>query len=152
MAAQLGREDNELMNIELTLNGVGGNPMEARGIVSMQLAVGSKSLSIAFFVDDMQSNYIVILSHDWIHANCCVPSTLHQLLIKWIDDEIKVVHVDASTYITLADATTDWQHGSAQCLLGKDFIGYDFLSIMKDGFVPMSVQPASEARLSDVIF
>jgi hypothetical protein len=140
MAAQLGREDNELMNIELTLNGVGGNLMEARGIVSMQLTVGSKSLSIAFFIDDMQSNYIVILSHDWIHANCCVPSTLHQLLIKWIVDEIKVVHVDVSTYITLADATTDWQHGSAQCLSGKDFTGYDFLSIMKDGFVPMSVQ------------
>jgi hypothetical protein len=115
--------------------------MEARGIVSMQLTVGSKSLSIAFFVDDMQSNYIVILSHDWIHANCCVPSTLHQLLIKWIDDEIKVVHVDVSTYITLADAMTDWQHGSAQCLSGKDFTGYDFLSIMKDGFVPTSVQP-----------
>jgi hypothetical protein len=38
---------------------------------------------------------------------------LHQFLIQWIDDEIKVVHTDASTYIALADATTDYKHGRA---------------------------------------
>jgi hypothetical protein len=47
--------------------------------------------------------------------------------------------VDASAYIALDDVTTDWQHGSTQCILGKDLTGYDFLSISKDGFVPVSV-------------
>jgi hypothetical protein len=56
-----------------------------------------------------------------------------------------VVHVDASAYISLANTTTDWQHGSAQCLSGKDIAGYDFLSISKDGFVLMSVKPAFKA-------
>jgi hypothetical protein len=37
-------------------------------------------------------------------------------------------------------------------MLGKDLSGYDFLSITKDGFVPMSVQPASDAQLSNVVF
>jgi hypothetical protein len=60
-------------------------------------------------------------------------------LIQWIDDEVEVVHVDASAYIALDDVTTDWQHGSTQCILGKDLTGYDFLSISKDGFVPVSV-------------
>jgi hypothetical protein len=32
---KLGREDDELMKTNLMLNGMGGNPMEARGIVSM---------------------------------------------------------------------------------------------------------------------
>jgi hypothetical protein len=32
---KLGREDDELMKTNLTLNGVGGNPMKARGVVSM---------------------------------------------------------------------------------------------------------------------
>jgi hypothetical protein len=59
-----------------------------------------------------------------------VPSTLHQFLIYWIDDEIEVVHVDTLTYIS----------------------GYEFLSITKDGFVPVSVQLASEALLGDVGF
>jgi hypothetical protein len=56
----------------------------------------------------VQGNYSVILGRDWIHANHCIPSTLHQFLIQWIDDEIEVVHTDVSAYIALADATTDW--------------------------------------------
>jgi hypothetical protein len=117
---KLGREDDELMKTNLTLNDVGGNPIEGRCIVSMELTVGSKSLAIAFFVGEVQGNYSVILGHDWIHANHCVTSILHQFLIQWIDDKIEIVHADASSYIALVDAMADRQHGSAQCLSGKD--------------------------------
>jgi hypothetical protein len=115
---KLGREDDELVKTSQTLNGVGGggNPMEARGVVSMELTRGSKSLATVFFIVEVEGNYSVILGRDWIHINRCVPSTLHQFLIQWIDDEIEVVHVDASAYIAQADAMVDWQHGSAQCL------------------------------------
>jgi hypothetical protein len=78
---KLGREDDVLVKTNLMLNGVGGNPIEARGVVSMELTVGSKSLATTFFVVEVQCNYSVILDHDWIHANHCVPSTLHQFLI-----------------------------------------------------------------------
>jgi hypothetical protein len=87
--------------------------MEARGVISMELNVGSKPLATTFFVVVVQGNYSVILGRDWIHANHCIPSTLHQFLIQWIDDEVEVVHADALAYITLANTTTDWQHGSA---------------------------------------
>jgi hypothetical protein len=86
--------------------------MEARGVVSMELTVGSKSLATAFFVVKVLGNYTIILGRDWIHINCCIPSTLHQFLIQWIDNEIEVVHADASAYIALADTTVDWYHGS----------------------------------------
>jgi hypothetical protein len=56
--------------------------MEARGVVSMALTMGSKSLTTVFFVVEVQGNYSVILGHDWIHVNRCIPSTLHQLLIQ----------------------------------------------------------------------
>jgi hypothetical protein len=87
--------------------------MDTRGIVSIELTVGSKSLATAFFIVEVQGNYSVILGRNWIHANHCVPSTLHQFLIQWIDDKIKVVHANASAYIALADAMADWQHRSA---------------------------------------
>jgi hypothetical protein len=48
----------------------------------MELSVGSISLATAFFVIEMQGGYSVIFYHDWIHANHCVPSTLHQFLIQ----------------------------------------------------------------------
>jgi hypothetical protein len=62
------------------------------------------------------------------------------------------VQADTSAYIALADATADWQHGGAQCLLGMDVTCYDFLSISKEGFVPVSIKSASEARLGNVMF
>jgi hypothetical protein len=132
---KLGQEDDELMKTNLTLN-------------SMELTIGSKSLTSLFFIIKVQGNHNVILGRDWIHNNRCIPSTLHQFLIQWIDDEIEVVHMDASAYIALADAMTNWQHGSAW----KDLTGYNFLSVSKDGFIPVSVQPASGTRLGDVVF
>jgi hypothetical protein len=109
--------------------------MEVRGIVSMELTIGSKYLATTLFVVKVEGNYSIILGHDWIHGNRCILSTLHQFLIQWIDNEIEVVHVDALAYISLADAMADWQHGSTQFLSTKDLTGYNFLSITKDGFV-----------------
>jgi hypothetical protein len=97
---KLGRKDDELVKTNMMLNNVGGNSMEARGVISMELTVGSKSLATAFFV-------VEILGCDWIHTNHWILSTLHQLLIQWINDEIVVVHADVSAYIALADATAD---------------------------------------------
>jgi hypothetical protein len=62
------------------------------------------------------------------------------------------VHTNASAYIALADATADWQHGSAQCLLGKDLAGYNFLSVSKDEFVPVSIMLTYEAQLDNIVF
>jgi hypothetical protein len=118
----------------------------------MELTVGIKLLATAFFIIKVQGNYSVILVRDWIHANRCVPSTLHQFLIQWIDDEIEVVHADVSAYIALADAMANWQHGGTQCLSGRDLTGYDFLSISKEGFMHVSIKLASEARLDNAVF
>jgi hypothetical protein len=77
ISKKLGREDNELVKTNLMLNGVGGNPMEAQGVISMELTIGSKSLAVAFFIIEVQGNYSLILGSDWIHDNRCFPSTLH---------------------------------------------------------------------------
>jgi hypothetical protein len=126
--------------------------MEDRGVIFMELTVWSKSLAIAFFIVEVQGNYRVILSRNWIHVNRCVLSTLHQFLIHWIDDEIEVVQADVSAYIPLADAIANWQHGGTQCLSGRDLTGYDFFNVSKEVFVPVSVKLASEARLGNIVF
>ena len=76
---------------------------------------------------------------------------MHQFLIQWVDDEIEVVHADTSAFVALADASVDWQHGNVQCLFVQDLPEYDFLSVTRDGFVPVSVQPISSSRLSNVM-
>jgi hypothetical protein len=66
---KLGREDYELMKTNLMLNGVVDNSMEARGVISMELTVVSKSVATALFVITVQGNYSVILGRDWIYVN-----------------------------------------------------------------------------------
>jgi hypothetical protein len=124
---KLGREDDDLVKTNLTLSGFGGEPIEAMGVISMELTVGSKTIPTAFFVADKQGNCSVLLGRDWIHANRCVPSTLHQFLIQWVDDDVEIIHADTSAFIAMADASANWQHGDIQCLAGLDLTDFDFV-------------------------
>jgi hypothetical protein len=47
---KFGRKDDELVKTNLMFNSVGGNPMEARGVVSMELTIWRKSPATTFFV------------------------------------------------------------------------------------------------------
>ena len=59
---KLGNVDEELVKTNMTLAGVGGeNPIEAKGIASMELTIGSKTIATAFFVAEVQGNYSLIL-------------------------------------------------------------------------------------------
>ena len=81
---KLGGKDEELIKTNMTVSGVGGcDPIGAKGVASMELTVGSMTLSTAFFIQEVQGNFSLILGRDWIHANQCVPSALHQFLIQW---------------------------------------------------------------------
>ena len=67
-----------------------------------------------------------------------------------VDDDVVVVEADNSACIALAEAPVDWQHCEMSCLTGRDLSDYDYISIGRDGFVPVHAQPASEARLNDL--
>ena len=40
---------------------------------------------------DSIANYNILLGRDWIHANWCVSSSLHQFLLFWKGNEVEVV-------------------------------------------------------------
>jgi hypothetical protein len=68
----------------------------------------------AFFVVDVKGCYNVLLGQDWIHANGCVPSTLHQCVIQWISDEVEVVRAE-DMCISIAKSQVDIQEGNMKC-------------------------------------
>ena len=75
---KLGGTDEELIKTNMTVSGVGGgDPIGAKGVASMELTVGSKTLATTFFISEVQGNFSLMLGCDWIHANQYVPSTLH---------------------------------------------------------------------------
>ena len=146
---KLGLDEEKLMKTNMVLNGFKGKERtEAKGVMSVELTVGSKTLATAFFVAEVQGNYNVILGRDWLHANQCVPSTLHQFLIQWVEDEVEVVHADNSACVALADSLVDWQHPNATCLMGRDLSDFDFLSATRNGFIHVSLKPIGNNRLS----
>jgi hypothetical protein len=129
---KLGKQDDELVKINMKLNDAGTNSsIKAKGVTSVELTIQTKSLAAAFSVADVEGNYSLILGSDWIHANQCVPSTLHQMLLQWVGDDIEQVHADASACIVVANAPVLWTYETTTSLIGVDFFDYQFRSIDK---------------------
>ena len=116
----------------------------------MELTVGSKTLATTFFVSKVQGNFSLILGCDWIHANQCVPSTLHQFLVQWIGDEVEIVPGDTSSFIATTDSNSVGANDNIKCLSGLDLSDYELISCTKDGFTPATLKPM-ENRLNHLM-
>jgi hypothetical protein len=99
---RLGRSAGDLIKTNVTLSDFNGQTSVAQGILSVDLTVGNKTVPTSFFIVNSKSTYNILLGRDWIYANCCIPSTMHQCLIQWDGDEVEVVHVDDSIEISHA--------------------------------------------------
>ena len=88
-----------------------------------------------FFVIDGKGSYSLLLGRDWIHANCCMPSTMHQCLIQWHEDDVEVVRADESVNIATADPVF-WELGDFECLSSKLWEG-SFIKISSESQQPM---------------
>lgn len=86
-----GKGPEDLIKTNMMLQNFGGNVSQTRGALNVELTVGSKTLPTTFFVIDGKGSYSLLLDQDWIHANCYVPSTMHQCLIQWQGDDVEVV-------------------------------------------------------------
>jgi hypothetical protein len=96
---------------------------------------------IGQFLAQLEGNYSLILGRDWIHTNQCVPSTLHQMLLQWVGDDVEQVHADASACIVVVGAPILWTNETATCLKGVSFSNYQFISIDRKGFIPIIPKP-----------
>ena len=85
-----------------------------RGAMNVELTIGSKTLLTTFFVIDGKGSYSLLLNRDWIHANYCVPSTMHQCLIQWHGDDVELVHADDSVSIAIANLVF-WELRDFEC-------------------------------------
>jgi hypothetical protein len=137
---KLGHVEGDLKHTNLSLSGFAGDPIEAKGIIYKEVMVWSKIVPMTFFMVDVSGHYNVLLEQDWIHANECVPSTLHQCVIQWIGDEVEVVQDDEEVCVAVVKSQVDILGGKMECLSGKDLMGYDYISVDKDGFVLISVK------------
>jgi len=116
MYRKLGKEDHDLTKTDMMLKDFEGNVSPAKGVVCVELTIGSKTLPTMFFIINGKGGYNLLLGRDWIHANCCVPSTMHQCLVQWVGDKIEVVPGDSSYIIASAESDT---YERTKCILGE---------------------------------
>jgi hypothetical protein len=129
---RLGRSAEDLIKTNVTLSDFNGQALEAQGVLNMNLTVGSKTVLTSFFIVGSKSTYTVLLRRDWIHANCCIPSMMHQCLIQWDGDEVEVVHVDDTIEISLA-AMSVWDAEDQELISGITLEGCDRVEATKNG-------------------
>jgi hypothetical protein len=69
--------------------------------------------------------------------------------MQWVGDHVEVIEADEATCVAMIETQVDIQEGHMGCLTGRDLIDYDYVSVGKDGFVPISVKPmTSSTRLT----
>ena len=86
--------------------------------MNVELTIRSETLLTTFFVIDGKWSYSLLLGLDWIHANYCVPSTMHQCLIQWHGDDVELVRADESVSIATADPVF-WELGDFECFSSR---------------------------------
>jgi hypothetical protein len=101
---KMGYRESDMMRTNTSLSAFTGEVMKTKGVISAELAIDSKTLATAFFVVDVGRRYNLLLGRDWIHANGCVPSTLHQCLIQWIGDNVEIVVAEDSVCVATTEA------------------------------------------------
>jgi hypothetical protein len=126
----LGHSVEDLINTNVTLSDFSGQESEAQGILNVDLTMGSKAVLTSFFIISSKSTYTVLLGRDWIHDNCCIPSTMHQCLIRWDGDEVEVVHADDSIEISLT-AMSIWDAEDQEPISGISLEGCDRVEATK---------------------
>jgi hypothetical protein len=129
---QLGRSAEDLIKTNVALSDFNGQESEAQGVLNVDLTVGRKTVPTSFFIINNKSTCIVLLGRDWIHANYCIPSMMHQCLIQWDGDEVEVVHVDDSIEISLA-AMSIWDAEDQEPISGISLEGCDRVEATKNG-------------------
>jgi hypothetical protein len=116
MYRKLGKGDQDLTKTDMMLKDFEGNVSPAKGAVCVELTIGSKTLPMTFFIINGKGAYNLLLGRDWIYANCCIPSTMHQCLAQWVGDKIEVVPGDSSYIIASAESDT---YEQTKCISGE---------------------------------
>jgi hypothetical protein len=129
---RLGCSAEDMIKTNITLSDFNGQASEAQDILNVDLTVGSKTVLTSFFIVSSKGTYTVLLRRDWIHANCCIPSTMHQCQIQWDGDKVEVVHADDSIEISLATMSI-WDAEDHVTISGISLEGSDCVEATKNG-------------------
>nr|AAK92596.1 Putative retroelement [Oryza sativa Japonica Group] len=114
MFRKLGRNAEDLIKTNMVLKDFGGNPSETKGVLNVELTVGSKTIPTTFFVIDGKGSYSLFLEG----LGFMPIVAFLQLCINWQGDKIEIVPADRSVNVASADLAL-WEMDGLDCLSRK---------------------------------
>ena len=82
MYRKLGLGEEDMIQTDMMLKDFEGAVSPAKGAICVDFTIWSKTLPTTFFIISGKGSYSTLQGRDWIHANCCIPSTMHQCVIQ----------------------------------------------------------------------
>ena len=104
MLKALGKGIKDLIEPKVSVSAFIREISKTLGVFPIDIIVGRKTSLSIFFVINSTANYNDLLGRDWIHANWCVTSSLHQFLLFWKIDEVEVVWANKQPFITTSNS------------------------------------------------
>ena len=95
MLKKIKKIEADLIRSDVLVSGFASEFTKTRGIILVELKVGNKITNVAFFVVYTKAAYNALLGRKWIHSNWVIPSSLHQSLMFWNNDNfVEMVKAD----------------------------------------------------------
>ncbi|MCH79702.1 hypothetical protein A2U01_0000456 [Trifolium medium] len=96
---KIDKSEKDLMDHNIVITDFNGNSAKSMGIIVVKLKVGSVTRSTVFIVVPSKANYNLLLGREWIHTVGAIPSTVHQAMVLWREDDyVEYIDVDDTTF------------------------------------------------------
>ncbi|KAL1314327.1 hypothetical protein AAHE18_16G180600 [Arachis hypogaea] len=103
MLMKVGKYPDDLVPTNITVTDFSGTSTPVKGLVTMEVKVGSSEQNTVFVVVPSRASYNALLGQDWIHGARVVPSTMHQSVLLWTKDEKpEIVKADSNLCLILS--------------------------------------------------
>nr|KYP48747.1 Transposon Ty3-G Gag-Pol polyprotein [Cajanus cajan] len=99
MLKRFGKSTADLKPHNILISDYAGKSSHPEGMILLDVQIGSVKRTTMFIVTPSKANFNVLLGREWIHGVGVVPSTIHQKIFFWNDDEgLEVLDADQKAY------------------------------------------------------
>lgn len=85
---KIGKYDTDIRSNNMVLSDYGGKTKSTMGVIMVNITVGSITRPTLFMVIDAKPSYNLLFGREWLHGVGAVPSSVHQRLVIWREDEV----------------------------------------------------------------
>nr|KYP31070.1 hypothetical protein KK1_049088 [Cajanus cajan] len=101
MLKRFGKTLADLKPHNILISNYAGKSSQPEGMILLDVQISSMKRTTMFIVTPSKANFNVLLGREWIHRMGVVPSTVHQKVFFWNDDEhLEGLDADQKEYET----------------------------------------------------